>query len=335
MIRKAFSGLLLVILLLSIFTSCEQNINRSNKVSSIGNTSEILVVVENEQQWEGSIGKVIREKLGREQYGLNQPEPLFNLAHISKTGFSDLLKKHRNLLIVEIDKNAQKPKIESVVDEWSKPQQIIRIVSASSKDFVDVFTKNAAKLEKKFSKTERDRILSVFRTSSNNKVTKQVKKEYGFKMTIPRDYMISKTEPGFMWIRKETVQSGQGMIIMKEPYLDTAQFSMNSVVARANRYMQQYVPGPADGSYMKIDDEYIEPSARLVDDFPSDYAIETRGLWKVEHDFMGGPFVGYSFLSPEDNQIFTIIGYVYNPNKSKRDLLRQMESMIYSIEFNI
>lgn len=324
----------MVVLLLSI-TSCEQNNNRSDKVRSIGSTSEILVVVENEQQWEGSIGKAIRETLGREQYGLNQAEPLFRLAHISKTGFSDLLKKHRNLLVVEIDKNAQKPKVESVVDEWAKPQQVIRIVCASSSEFVDVFNANAVKLEKKFSKTERDRILSVFRTSSNNKVTKEVIDVYGCKMTIPRDYMISSNVPGFMWIRKETAQSGQGMLIMAEPYQDTAQFSLNSIVARVNRYMQQYVPGPADGSFMKIDEEYIIPTAKVVDDFPSNYAIETRGLWKVENDFMGGPFVSYSFLSPKDGQIFTIIGYVYNPNKSKRDLLRQMESIIYSIEFNI
>ena len=73
----------------------------------------------------------------------------------------------------------------------------------------------------------------------------------------------------------------------------------------------------------------------MVNDFPLDYAIETRGLWKVENDFMGGPFVGYSFLNPQRSEIFTIIGYVYNPNKNKRDLLRQMESMIYSIDFNI
>jgi hypothetical protein len=84
-----------------------------------------------------------------------------------------------------------------------------------------------------------------------------------------------------------------------------------------------------------IDEEYIPASMRQVDDFPLNYALETRGLWKVENDFMGGPFVSYSFLSPKDSQIYTIIGYVYNPNKKKRDLLRQMESMIYSIEFNI
>jgi hypothetical protein len=331
MVTSIRSAILLAVFVVAVFTSCEQK-QRSDKVRSIGNTSEILVVVENEQQWDGMIGKTIRETLGREQYGLNQAEPFYNLAHVSKTGFSDLLKKHRNLLIIDIDKNVQKPRIESVVDEWSKPQQIIRFVCASSNEFVELFNANVAKLEEKFNKTERERILSVFRTSSNNKVTKKVKKTYGFRMTIPRDYMISKTEPGFMWIRKETVQSGQGMIIMAEPYLDTAQFSMQSIVARANRYMEQYVPGPMDGSYMKIDDEYIVPVLKSVNDFPLDYALETRGLWKVENDFMGGPFVGYSFLNPKDNQIVTIIGYVYNPNKRKRDLLRQMESMIYSIE---
>ena len=120
-------------------SSCDQNTKRSDKVRSIGNTSEILVVVENEQQWENHIGQVIREYLGRDQYGLNQEEPVFTLAHVSKTSLSDLLKKHRNILIVEIEKNATESKIESSVDLWSKPQQIIKISSPSSSDFVTVF----------------------------------------------------------------------------------------------------------------------------------------------------------------------------------------------------
>ena len=97
------------------------------------------MVVENEQQWENSIGKVIREYLGREQYGLNQPEPVFHLAHINKNSLSDLLKKHRNLLIVDIEKGIDKPKIESSVDLWAKPQQIIKITAPSSHEFVNVF----------------------------------------------------------------------------------------------------------------------------------------------------------------------------------------------------
>lgn len=332
MMRKSIL-LLWILALVGVISSCDQKSNRSDKVRSIGNTSEILVVVENEQQWENSIGQVIREYLGKEQYGLNQPEPVFHLAHINKNSLSDLLKKHRNLLIVEIDKNIDQARIESPVDLWAKPQQIIKITAPSSNEFVAVFENNAELFEQKYSKTERDRILTVFRTSSNNKVTKEVKSGFDLKMTIPREFYAAKSESDFMWIRKEVEKFSQGILIISEPYKDTAQFSQRSIVARINRNMQQYVPGPVDGSYMVTDEEFVPPKSTLATDFVADYTIETCGLWKLENDFMGGPFVSYTFLDPRSNEIVTLLGYVYQPNKTKRDLLRQLEAILYSTQF--
>lgn len=333
MIKKYIVGIVLGLLVVGFTSSCDQQRDRSAKVRSIGNTSEILVVVENEHQWENSIGKVIRENLGREQYGLNQPEPVFNLAHINKTSLSDLLRKHRNILIVEIDKNSPKAKIESTVDLWAKPQQIFKITAPSSSEFVTAFTNNAKLFDEKYSQTERDRILSVYRTSSNKDIAKKVKNEFGLKLTIPREFYAAKTEPGFMWIRKEVEKFSQGILIISQPYQDTAQFSKQSIVARTNQAMQQYIPGSVDGSYMVTDEEFVVPHAEVVSDFITNYSIETVGLWKVERDFMGGPFISYTFIDDRNNSIITILGYVYQPNKTKRDLLRQLEAIIYSTEF--
>ena len=324
---------LLPAFVMMLLVSCTQTGDRSGKVRSIGNTSEILVVVENEQQWDGSIGKAIRSYLGREQYGLNQPEPVFNLAHISKAGFSDLLKKHRNILIVEIDKDAPKTKMESSTDLWAKPQEVIKITAPTAADFVKVFNENAATFEEKYDQTERDRILALFQTSVDTKVLKKVKYNFGLKMTIPTGFFVARNEPGFMWIRKEVAKYSQGILIISEEYKDTLQFSSASIVSRINRYMQLYVPGPSDGSYMAIDEEYVLPKSEIVDDFIVPYTVKTVGLWKVEHDFMGGPFISYTFHDERKNTIVTILGYVYQPNKKKRDLLRQQEAIIYSTRF--
>jgi hypothetical protein len=77
----------------------------------------------------------------------------------------------------------------------------------------------------------------------------------------------------------------------------------------------------------------MPPQTKIVTDFFTDYAVEMRGLWRVEHDFMGGPFVSYTFVDWRKNQIVTVFGYVYQPNKAKRNLLRQVEAIIYSTRF--
>jgi len=322
------------IIFLLFASSCDSKQNVNDKVRSIGNTSEILVVVENEEQWENAIGNVIREYLGRSQYGLNQEEPIFNLAHVQKNSFNDLFKKHRNILIVDIDKNAKKPKIELSEDLWAKPQKIFKVIAPSAQDFKTVFENNAEFLRIKYSQAERERILNVFRTTSPNKITAQIAEKFGLKLTIPRDFYVAKSEPDFMWIRKETEAFSQGIIIFAEPYKDTAQFSTASIIARMNRFQKQFVPGAIDGSYMSTDIEYVPPKSGVVDDFFTDYAVETRGLWKVEGDFMSGPFLSYTFLDNRNNKIVTLMGYVYKPNKEKRDLLRQLEAILYSARFN-
>lgn len=332
MIRNKVSGLLLALSLVLLLTSCDQN-NTPTQPRSIGNTSEILVVLDNEQQWENLIGKTIRSYFGKEQYGLNQPEPIFKLAHLSSPSFSDLFKKHRNILIVQIDPKNEKSKVESFENLWAKPQQIINIQASSNQAFADALGENVEVIIDKYNKAERDRILSVFRPTSRNKVTDQLVETFHFKMTIPSGFYMAKSKPGFMWIRKEANDYSQGIFVIREDYLDTAQFSTASIVARTNRFLEQMVPGEQDSSFMQIDEKYVPPTAKIVKDFVTDYAIETRGLWDVKGDFMGGPFLSYTFLDPNTNQIVSLHGYVYHPNKKKRDLLRQVESILYSTRF--
>lgn len=319
------------ILLLGL-NSCVNNDERA-KPKSVGNTSEILVVVQNEEQWDFSIGEVIRKYLEQQQYGLNQAETTFKLSHITVSSFSEMLQKHRNLIIVNIDEKAPKATIESINDYWAEPQQIFRITAPSIESFVDVFEENAATIIRKFNQSERNRIVSVFKTATGNKAIEQIRHDAGLTFVIPADYSIAKSEPGFIWVRKEAAEYSQGFFIISEDYKDTAQFSTASILSRTNRFLQQYVPGSVDSSYMIIDEVSLEPMASFAYDFLVEYAIEIRGIWRVEHDFMGGPFVSYTFVNPNNNKIVTLHGYVYKPNKEKRDLLKQVEAILYSVSF--
>ncbi|MFK5856145.1 MAG: DUF4837 family protein, partial [Bacteroidota bacterium] len=271
--------------------------------------------------------------LAQNQYGLMQAEPIFDLAHVTVNNFSDMFKKHRNILIVDIDKNATATKVEVFKNKWSAPQRIIRISSPSSLVFADEFINYTDGIISDYSEAERSRIISVFRPSSKNKVLKEVRKKFSLDITIPQGFYIAKTESGFMWIRKEVTDFSQAIIIISEPYVNEQQFSTNSIVARTNRDLKLYIPGESEGTYMTISEDYIPVISKQVDDFPSDYTKELRGVWKVEHDFMGGPFISYTFVDPSNDQIITIYGYVYHPNKKKRNLLRQIEAIIYSVKF--
>jgi len=330
--KKIVSAVLILVMMV-VMSSCTTTTSKHVKVRSIGKTSEILVVVENEQQWENSIGKTIRKYFGKDQDGLPQPEPLFDIAHVTKSSFSDLLKKHRNIFIVEIDKNSVEPKVEMVENHWAQPQVVVRITAPNKNLFIQTFKKNADLFLEKYDQTERERIKAVLKPASENKAAAAIRKNFSISMVIPEDFHLVTSQPDFVWVRKETTEYSQGFFIFKEAYKDTAQFSSASIKARINRILKQYVPGPTEGSYMTLDEKYYVPSPKVITDFPANYAVELRGLWDVENDFMGGPYICYTFTDPAHEQIITLFGYVYHPSKEKRNLLRQVEALLYSVKF--
>jgi len=58
-------------------------------------------------------------------------------------------------------------------------------------------------------------------------------------------------------------------------------------------------------------------------------------LWKVQGDFMGGPFVDY-FLADESTQQLTMLsGYVYAPAKPKKGIfMREVEAVLKTYALN-
>lgn len=325
---------MLVAMTSAIFTSCSYGTDNSGKPMSIGSTAEILVVIQNESQWQNQIGQSIKKYLAAGIYGFPQAEPTFKLLHINTANFNNLFQKQRNILIVNIDPKVKEPKITVTHDRWSAPQLIFTITAPSPVAFAKVFTTKKDYFIEKYHSSERQRILKVFQSSLDNKIMKAIKKDFSFTLSVPTGFYVAKTTANFMWIRHEANLYSQGIIIISVPYKDTAQFSRGRILTQIQQFLFHNIPGPSKGSYMTLDRKYVIPKDTLVTDFPTHYATEIRGLWRVESDFMGGPFVSYTFLDRNTNRLITLFGYVYYPSHHKRDLLLQVESILYSVKFN-
>ena len=62
--------------------------------------------------------------------------------------------------------------------------------------------------------------------------------------------------------------------------------------------------------------------------------IETRGIWEVKNQFMGGPFISY-IASHQKNpeELYILEGFVYSPGTTKRDYIFELEAVFKSIKF--
>lgn len=322
-----------IIVVAIMMTACAENRNRSGKDRSSGGTAEIMAVLQNEDQWNGRIGDSLRHFFCAYQYGLPQPESRNELKHILAPGFSDMFMKHKCIIEVEINPSLEKAVAETAENLWAAPQRYVKISAPNITSWVELFDKQKEVYQQWFDQVERERILTVFRTTKDEAIEKAIAKKFGFTLTVPQGFYIAKDEPDFMWLRKEQERSSSDLVIYQTPYKDTLQFETNSLVAMRNMMVGQYIPGPSEGSYMGTEIEFVPPMVTPVNDFPAGYAKEMRGMWKVENDYMGGPFVSYTFVNPTPGKLVTVEGFYYEPNQKKRNMMLQLESIAYSLKF--
>ena len=322
-----------VVMLSVVMMACEPKTKSSLKDRSTGNISEILVVTQNDAQWNGVIGDSIKHFFLDYQYGLPQPEAQNDLLHIKTAAFSELFHKHKCILEVVIDPKAEKAVAETAVDAWAAPQRYVKITAPTTAAWIELFEAQKEVYRKWFNKVERDRILNVLRPTTDNNISEAIAKKFGFTLTVPQGFFIGKNEPDFMWIRKELERSSACIVIYQIPYQDTVQFSRESLIAMRNMIVGKHIPGPLEGSYMSTETEFVPPLVSYVADYPAGYTMEMRGMWKVENDFMGGPFVSYTFADNRTGHLVTVEGYYYEPNQKKRNALLQLEAIAYSLKF--
>ena len=101
---------MMAVVIAFVMAACEPSPRMTRKDRSTGGTAEILVITQNIDQWNGTIGDSIKHFFLDYQYGLPQPEAQNDLMHVNKKDFSDLFQKHNCILEVEIDPALKKPK---------------------------------------------------------------------------------------------------------------------------------------------------------------------------------------------------------------------------------
>ena len=322
----------LIILLLFFGTqSCEYS--KSGLSHSLGKTLELLVVTDNKEQWNSRMGKSIQKYFGQMYEGLPQWEPVFEIFYLPQDAFGDLHKPNHLIFIADINPALKEPIFETRRDLWATPQRVVKISAPDVNSFIETFDDKKELIMELYQQLERERILKFFKTAKAKKAKNILQKVFKIDMVLPMGFVVAKrVEDNFIWIRKETNMISQGLIIHAFDYTTTSVFELKNIIDRRNQLTKLHIPGPVDNSYMKIADELIEVQSKEVN-FKDMYAVEIRGLWDVYNDFMGGPFLSYTFVDEIRNKVITIDSYVYAPKGQKRIFMKEMEAILYSFEF--
>jgi len=309
-----------------ILFSCSDSATQ-RKIS--GKPGELIVIVPKET-WDGKVGEAMKKVLMQPQIGLPQGEPLFTTIDIPPAAFKDIFKTNRNIINVRISPTLDSAKVEFKEDVWAWPQAVINIDATTADECVDLFNRNADKILSFMLKAERDRLQMNYAKNADKAIKNTILKKFNITLNIPVGFNIAVDKENFIWLRYDTPEITQSISIYTFPYKSDSTFTTDFLINKRDSVAKENIEGSLPGSYMTTEHR-ATPSLSILR-VKNNYSAEMRGLWKMEKDFMGGPFINLSVLDVSGNRVVVLDGFVYAPRFDKRNYLRQVEAMIYALE---
>tara|TARA_R110002073_G_scaffold56835_16_gene144562 strand:- start:9070 stop:10044 length:975 start_codon:yes stop_codon:yes gene_type:complete len=319
--------LLLVMLSISLLTSCS-NGTKSKRVlsSSSGNINSLSVVADN-NLWASRIGDEIRDVFSAEVIGLPQQEPLFTMRQIPPMVFTDFATKNRTVLKIERDSFADTKILKNV---YATPQTVVVISGNSAKEIVDEIKKNAERIISTFKSTEIKE--QQRRMGKSLFEDKSIEDALGLTINMPSAYRIAKQDENFFWLRRD-IKNGDANLMIYQTSLDAVsdgENAINDIIKMRDSIGKTYIPGPIEGSYMITEEAYTPfLNTTIIDNKP---AFETKSTWEVKDAFMAGPFVNYAVKDEVNNRLIVLEGFVFAPSTAKRDYIFELEAIIRSLK---
>lgn len=328
-----------ILILFAFLASCKSG-ESPKQPSASGKAGELLLIMDSEF-WKGEAGDGFKSVFAANMPMFPQAEPLFNIIQIEEKAFTKIFESHRHIFIAEIKPTEEKAKIEIGKDVWAYPQIVIKVIAPDIETFNKTIIANAQSFVDYYLKAEYERNINANSQMQNMEIMTGLEQDFGIKMVVPQGFYIAKKTEDFMWIRRTGTIEDLDMSILVSilPYRNADfDFDSNTIWTRRDSLTKLHIPGQFEGTYMttynsKKEDELNIPPISKEINFNGKFAVETRGLWKTHGDQMGGPFIGYTIAEDNGRFLLYLDAFVYYPNKDKRNFIRQLQSIIHSLEF--
>lgn len=306
-----------------------------------GNVGDVIVVC-GKSNYNKSIQDTLTKYLGAEQYGLPQPEPVFNLIQVNPDGFEDVFFSYRNVIYIDIKPDRMsKGKMEMRKDVWARGQVVVKFFASSAQEASELIAKYHKRLTYKFNSVELERLFkkNLSKKEDFNELNALLKSKFGLRFTFQDGAQLAKIDSTTCWIRLERVRNkggfdhhiSQGLFLYVYPYKGKQQLTDKSLLNMRDYFLAK-IPGPKKDSFITTEYKYVPPKS-LEFNFKDRYAKEFRGLWEMENAYMGGPLYSIAVLDDKQDRIIGVAGYVYSPQFDKREFLREIEAVVKSMKF--
>ncbi len=290
---------------------------------------EMLVVMDDEQ-WERPLGRAVFNVLDSDVPGLPQSERSFRISRVAPSAFnSNMFRIMRNVIKVDIQNIYSQPKFKFARNVYSYPQMIMTLQAPDEASLAEYINANQQSIIDFFTKAEMNREIENLREKHNPEVSRLAQEILDVDVWVPWEVNRFKKGKDFFWASTNVGKKDMSIVLYAYPYTDKNTFTLEYFLQKRDSVMKANIPGGPEGSYMTTNHNYVYVEDATV---RGKYAQVARGLWRVQGDRMGGPFVSHSRVDEANGRIVVAEAFIYAPESLKRDLIRRMEAALYTVQ---
>ena len=314
----------LVLLLTTI--SCQNKKSAPLVLSSNGNINTITVVM-TDQLWAGTIGQAVRDMYAYPAEGLPQQEPLFDLKQIPPEVFTGFAQSSRSVLWIGI---RDQTNIRIDKNTYAQPQTVAVFTAPTPTALTEIIISQSDEVIKTFRTQERAERLRRIRKSTF--VNHGLDKKFGFTLTMPSAYKTHKENETTSWFQREIQKGHINLLVATIPYDEdiVADQNLEKIITQHDSIGKAFIPGRLPNSHL-ITEKAYEPYIYSTT-FGKKPALEIRGTWEVQGDFMAGPFLQYIINDKSNTRNILLEGFVFAPSTVKRDYVFEIETVLRSLQ---
>ncbi len=328
-------NLFFILLLLPLLLSCNEQKSDGNKKTAAPAKSATLsapyelLVVANKEWLKTPMGERFMMEANPQVPGLPQAERNFRITSINPADFNNRFKVYANILYLDMNPKYKEPKLVLSRDVYVRPQIVLTVQVADNKALTELLTKNGQGMSDVFVEAELTRERAYLQSTHSGVVYDGVRRKFGYTICAPQDIdAINKDGDNFLWASSNQRDNALNVCVYTYPYTSSQNFTLDYFAHKRDSVMGLNVRGGKPDQYMVTERRTL---AEAHKQFNGDYVYEVRGLWSMENDMMGGPFVSYSQVDTVRNLVVVTEGFVFAPEEKKRDLIRELEAMLQTL----
>lgn len=173
---------------------------------------------------------------------------------------------------------------------------------------------------------EQKRYAQYLQENHNSLLAEKTRSAFQLDICAPEEMNSSQIDSTFLWFSNNANTGRMDLIFYAFPAENADALDKSHLVAMRDSITRLHIPGSFEGSYMTTENRFPVEYEPLPNGKQPGALI--RGLWKMQGDMMGGPFVSYAWYDAPRHRVVVAEGFVYAPETNKKLYMHRLESAL-------